>query len=135
MDDAGSLYGTTFRGGTGYGVVFRLRNSGSGWVLTPLYGFAGGNDGANPYGRVAISQDGTLYGTTYIGGGHVFCSNGCGTVFHLKPSPSAPKSALAPWNETIVYSFTGVYDGENLKVTSFSTSRGTSMAPRSTEAT
>ena len=103
MDAAGNLYGTTYSGGGGNGVVFKLRNSGSGWVLTPLYSFAGGNDGADPYGRVAIAQDGTLYGTTNNGGGSDRMGYGCGTVFHLKPSPSAPKSALAPWNETVLY--------------------------------
>jgi uncharacterized repeat protein (TIGR03803 family) len=114
MDAAENFYGTTYLGGTGYGVVFKLKHSGSGWVLTPLYSFAGGNDGANPFGRVAIAADGTLYGTTYLGGGTTGCmGSGCGTVFHLTPSPEAPKKALAPWNETVIFSFTGVYTGAN----------------------
>lgn len=60
IDAAGNFYGTTAEGGTGYGIVFELKRSGSGWVLTPLYSFTGGNEGAHPWGRVAIGKDGTL---------------------------------------------------------------------------
>ena len=102
VDAAGNFYGTAFGGGIvsggcafyGCGTVFKLKHRGSGWILTPLYSFTGGNDGANPYGRVAIAQDGTLYGTTYSGGGSGCMGYGCGTVFRLTPSQSAPKSAL-----------------------------------------
>ena len=121
MDAAGNFYGTAYFGGTagagcglGCGVAFRLRHSGSSWVLTPIYSFTGGNDGANPYGRLAIAQDGTLYGTTYLGGGTSSCMGyGCGTVFHLAPSPTAPRTALAPWKESVLFRFTGVYNGAN----------------------
>ena len=111
MDTAGNLYGTASTSANGNctdggcGTVFKLKHSGSSWVLAPLYGFAGGNDGAYPYGIVAIAGDGTLYGTTSGGG------NGYGTVFHLTPAPTAPKTALAPWNETVLYRFTGGSDG------------------------
>jgi hypothetical protein len=47
-DRAGTLYGTTYAGGTGFGTAYQLKGSGSGWVVNPLYTFAGGNDGANP---------------------------------------------------------------------------------------
>lgn len=41
-DHAGNFYGTAWAGGTyGYGTVFKLSHSGSGWVLTTLYSFAG----------------------------------------------------------------------------------------------
>ncbi len=110
MDARGNFYGTTFGGGSERGVVFRLTKHGTDWILTPLYSFAGGNDGANPSGRVAIAGDGTLYGTTSDGGNGC----GCGTVFHLSPSPSAPRSALAPWSETVLYRFMGIgYSGAN----------------------
>jgi uncharacterized repeat protein (TIGR03803 family) len=112
MDGEENFYGTTFGGGNERGVVFRLTRHGADWILTPIYSFAGGNDGAYPYGRVAIAPDGTLYGTTYYGGNG--CPGGCGTVFHLSPSPSAPRSALAPWTESVLYSFRGVgYSGAN----------------------
>ena len=106
IDAAGNLYGTTIYGGSGgSGVIFKLRRGGSGWVFTPIYSFTGGTDGAVPQGRVAIAADGTLYGTTSAGGSHP-CD--CGTVFHLRPQPYAPRSALTPWNETVIYSFSGV---------------------------
>ena len=106
MDAAGNLYGTATGGGsTGGGTVFKLRHSGSSWVMNTLYSFQGGYDGSYPFGRVAIAKDGTLYGTTFGGNGSA------GTVFHLTPSPTAPKTALAPWNETILYRFTGGIDG------------------------
>src|SRR5208282_2791936 len=72
MDRLGNLYGTTSAGGSGYGTVFELKRSGSGWTLTTIYTFTGGSDGADPLARVVIGPDGALYGTTFGGGG------GCG---------------------------------------------------------
>ena len=103
MDAAGNYYGTASAGG-GYGkqgVVFRLSPAGSGWIFTPLHAFAGEpNDGAVPYGGVTIGPDGSLYGATFEGG-----QNDAGTVYRLRPSPSACKSAVCPWEETVLYSF------------------------------
>ena len=42
MDRAENLYGAASAGGRGYGTVFKLAHRGSGWTLTPLYGFSGG---------------------------------------------------------------------------------------------
>ena len=106
MDAAGNLYGTTAEGN---GTVFKLKRSGSSWILNTLYTFQGGSDGQWPRGRMAIAPDGTLYGTTWYGGGSGY---GYGTVFHLKPSPTAPKTALAPWGKTEIHAFTGNPDGE-----------------------
>ncbi len=104
LDASGNFYGTTAGGfSVGNGTVFRLKRSGSGWVVVPIYSFAGGNDGSEPYGRVTVATDGTLYGTTYATGD----GGCCGTVFHLKPLPADPKSALAPWAETVLYRFAG----------------------------
>jgi uncharacterized repeat protein (TIGR03803 family) len=112
-DKAGNLYGTAAGGGSGhFGCVFRLSNKGSGWILTPLYGFAGGNDGASPVSRVTISPEGIIYGSTYVGGGLGGCDGqGCGTVFNLRPPAFACKTALCPWTETVLYRFTGGNDG------------------------
>jgi uncharacterized repeat protein (TIGR03803 family) len=107
LDKGGNLYGTTFGGGTsGSGAVFQLKRKNSSFVFNPLYSFAGGSDGANPEARVIFGSDGALYGTTR--GGY---PNGLGTVFKLRPSPSACKSALCSWTETVLYSFKGGTDG------------------------
>lgn len=116
MDAADNLYGTTYYGGThGYGMVFELKHFGSGWLFTPLYSFAGGNDGANPWGRVVIGPDGALYGTTSQGGGSQACPNGlsnsCGTVFNLRPPARTCATTLCSWTETVLYRFTGASDG------------------------
>jgi uncharacterized repeat protein (TIGR03803 family) len=63
-----------------------------------LYGFKGGNDGAEPAASL-INVSGTLFGTTQQGGNG--CSGGCGTVFSIKPSGS----------ETVLHSFGGSGDG------------------------
>jgi uncharacterized repeat protein (TIGR03803 family) len=61
----GSLYGTTFNGGTAdEGTVFAVTMSGRESVL---HSFAGAPDGANPYAGL-INVNGTLYGTTTKGG-------------------------------------------------------------------
>ncbi len=71
----GGFYGTTYAGGaTGAGTIFRLGGNGT---LATLYTFAGGSDGAYPYGAVAVAAD-ALYGTAAQGGDF-----GQGTVFKL----------------------------------------------------
>lgn len=116
LDRSGNLYGTTGYGGTtGNGTVFRLSNTNSGWVVTPLYEFQGGSDGSTSNSSISIGRDGALYGATLYGGG----AANCGTVFKLQPSPMATASASGYWNETILHSFTGnmtdgCYPGSNL---------------------
>ncbi len=114
-DGAGNLYGTAADGGnsggncnaSGCGTVFRLSNRNSGWVLTPLYSFVGGEDGANPEANVVIGSDGSLFGSTYLGGG-TCDGDGCGTIFNLRPPASACKAALCPWNESVIHQFSGL---------------------------
>jgi uncharacterized repeat protein (TIGR03803 family) len=114
VDTAGNLYGTTQNGGTdGFGIVYRLKHLGSGWQLTPLYSFQGGSDGAVPNASVEFGPDGSLYGTTYEGGGTNCNHTGCGTAFNLKPPLTVCKTALCPWNETVLYRFSGGNDGAN----------------------
>jgi len=120
----GNLYGTTLFGGSGpcnsnglsgCGTVFQLKPTRSGWVCNPIYNFAGGSDGAGPWARAVIGPDGSFYGTTTAGGGQGNCQNYgydyCGTVFKLRPPATACKSAVCPWDETVLYSFTGTTDG------------------------
>jgi uncharacterized repeat protein (TIGR03803 family) len=72
----GVLYGTASGGSTnGWGSVFKVTTAG---VLTNLYAFTGGNDGAVPDGPLVRGNDGSLYGTTRYGG-----TTSNGTVFKI----------------------------------------------------
>ena len=98
----GNLYGVTTVGGAhGKGTVFRLTpQPGGGWSLETLYAFEGPPDGGLPYGAVVRDKSGRLYGTTYYDGGQ-----GLGAVYQLTPTPSGP------WQERVIYSFEGGWDG------------------------
>ncbi|HEX3458273.1 MAG TPA: choice-of-anchor tandem repeat GloVer-containing protein, partial [Candidatus Baltobacteraceae bacterium] len=65
----------------GCGTVFSVTTTGSEKVL---HSFAEGSDGQGPSAPL-IDVNGTLYGTTYYGGGNSRCNLGCGTVFALSP--------------------------------------------------
>ncbi len=106
LDRAGNLYGTTHFGGAGYGTVFKLSKKGSGWILDTIYTFQNGADGAYPSSRLVFGPDGTLYGTAGTGGG-----SGPGLVYNLRPQPNACTTALCPWQESVIYNFTGGSDG------------------------
>ena len=82
MDAAGNLYGTSyFDGAHQKGTVFKLMPNGlGGWTYTSVHDFTGGDDGAVPYGGVAIGADGNLYGTASAGGRY-----GRGVVWQIVP--------------------------------------------------
>ena len=108
-DRAGNFYGTTDVGGaSNRGTVFRLSRAGSGWILTTLYSFQCQADGGFVFGGVTFGPDGALYGTTYECGKYDH-----GVLYRLQPSPTSCKSALCPWQETVLHSFTGGSDGED----------------------
>jgi uncharacterized repeat protein (TIGR03803 family) len=70
--------------------------------LTTLYSFTGGAGGAAPYGGLAVSKSGTVYGTTENGG-----SPADGTVFELT-------EASGVWTQAVIHNFMGYpNDGEN----------------------
>ena len=112
-DQAHNLYGTTVHGGTSnLGTVVEISPPGTAWTETVLYSFAGGSDGANPFGNLVADKAGNLYGTTLVGGGSANCPGtpaGCGIVFQLAP----PAAQGDPWTETVLYSFAGLTDGAN----------------------
>ena len=125
MDGRGNLYGATDVGGftgsgctamgggtAGCGTVFRLSRAGSGWIVTLLHTFSGAPDGRNPQRGVVFGPDGSLYGTTYLGGtGPCYNNNGCGTAFRLRPPATACRSVSCPWTENVLYRFQGTADG------------------------
>ena len=90
-----TLYGMATHGGSSTvsskdGVVFQINPNGSGY--TNLVNFAGGSDGANPYGGLTLAGS-TLYGMTRIGG-----SANDGTIFSVN---------LDGTGYTNLYSFSG----------------------------
>jgi uncharacterized repeat protein (TIGR03803 family) len=114
FDAAGNLYGTTANGGTqgppcsytfGCGTVFELAPAGNGtWTERVLHAFNdNGKDGFEPAPGLIFDAHGNLYGATSRGGsGSAVCSDGCGTVFKLKPN------ANGTWTETVLHSFCNV---------------------------
>lgn len=108
-DRAGNFYGTTSYGGAyGDGTVFKLTHSGSGWILSTLYSFAGGADGSLPNAGVVFGPDGALYGTTSEGG-----QQGLGTVFSLRPPNHPCPSISCPWTKTTIYTFRDASEGNS----------------------
>lgn len=78
VDVNGTLYGTTKYGGAnGAGTVFSLNPQTGAEAV--LQSFGSGTDGQYPISRL-ININGTLYGTTYLGGAY-----GDGTVFSITP--------------------------------------------------
>lgn len=65
-----------------------------------VYAFQGGSDGDGPMAGL-IDAGGTLYGTTFYGGGTGCFDLGCGTVFALNPTTGA---------ESVAYAFGGASD-------------------------
>jgi uncharacterized repeat protein (TIGR03803 family) len=128
FDQNGNLYGTTDYGGNaqdcggGCGVVFEVSppaQQGGAWKESVLYAFQGAYDGWYP-GEVVFGPNGSLFGTTQIGGSAyvgVSCEGnparnhvGCGTVFELTP----PTKAGGSWTKTILHNFPSyVGDGRN----------------------
>lgn len=106
---AGNFYGVTSSGGPyQLGVAFRFSRSGAGWTLSPIYSFRGGSDAAAPYGAMVVGPDGSLYGTSMIGGNSACSYYGCGTVYKLTPPASVCHSVSCPWTETVLYRFSGL---------------------------
>lgn len=125
----GVLYGTTYAGGAlGYGSVFSLTPPtppATTWTEKLLYSFQGSDlgagggpmcgtsgqppcDGAYPAGALVIGKNGTLFGTTTLGGSPTACPlggfvQGCGAVFQLQP-PTPPATT---WTESLIYVFGG----------------------------
>jgi hypothetical protein len=124
LDDAGNLYGTTASGGQGpcpggCGTAFKLSQHASDWVLTPLYSFRGGNNGAYPEARLTFGPNGRLYGNTCGQDAGTSCAgppysptNSDGTVFSLGPPPRIRSNILGGWTQTVLYPQAGTPSGQ-----------------------
>lgn len=91
-DANGDLFGTTRSGGTlGYGTVFEIANTTSGYDSAPvtLVNFEYTN-GANPYSGLIADSNGNLFGTTESGG-----TSGDGTIFEVANTTSGFSSTPA----------------------------------------
>ena len=106
----GVLYGATQYGAAyacekhteGCGTVYSLTPSGSEYSEKILYVFKGRNDGVLPISGLAMDASGSLYGTTWLGGGAG--SLGVGTVYKLTSSASG-------YTEGVIHAFGGGRDG------------------------
>ncbi len=97
FDQSGNLYGTTSAGGaSGWGTVYQLKLSGSGWAENILYSFQQGSDGLAPTAGLIFDPSGNLYGATQTGG-----IGGGGTAFELSPLSGGT------WNLSTLYGFLG----------------------------
>jgi uncharacterized repeat protein (TIGR03803 family) len=84
----GSFYGTTASGGSaaagGNGTIFKIDAAGT---LTTLYSFKYGDEGGSPLAELLQASDGSLYGTTIVGGasdyGTIFKIDAAGTLTTL----------------------------------------------------
>jgi uncharacterized repeat protein (TIGR03803 family) len=112
FDSSGNLYGVTRNGGSlgvnGYGIVYELTPTATGWQETVLHSFAGGADGENPGTGVVLDKDGNPYGTTEYGGavGSKYCPTGCGLVFTLARTGSS-------WAYSVIHNFQYYPDGDD----------------------
>ncbi|HXM19918.1 MAG TPA: choice-of-anchor tandem repeat GloVer-containing protein [Terriglobales bacterium] len=90
FDTAGNLYGTTVRGGSGSGTVFKLApNGGGGWTESVIHYFK--NAPAHyPESGLVFDAAGNLYGTAF---------GSPGAVFELSPTSSGP------WKIRILHKF------------------------------
>src|SRR5579862_1283988 len=122
IDRAGNLYGALAIGGNHtQGLLYKLSQRGSGWLLDPLYNFLGGDNGGN-LGNVVLGPDGALYGEASTGGIQACGNNGssyCGEVYRSTPGPTACATALCGWNEATLYQFNGNTDAWGGTVSAF----------------
>jgi uncharacterized repeat protein (TIGR03803 family) len=98
-DSAGNLYGTTLWGGSDFGTVFKMSQTGHEEILY-TFPWPDFTDGAFAYSGVIRDAMGNLYGTADGGSGSGGC---CGVVYKVDSSGQ----------ETVLYNFSGGSDGSS----------------------
>jgi uncharacterized repeat protein (TIGR03803 family) len=86
----GFLYGTTESGGiNNLGTVFRLNKNGIGYTVLHNFSFItqADGDGSDPQAGLLQGSDGSLYGSTFLGGTNKFGGDAKGTLFSLGLRP------------------------------------------------
>jgi uncharacterized repeat protein (TIGR03803 family) len=90
----GNFYGTTATGGaSGFGTIFKVTPAGALTTLVQFTGTTGAYPGSTPIGALTQAADGTLFGTTSLGG-----VNNLGTAF--KVTTTATFTSLAAFSGT-----------------------------------
>lgn len=97
MTAPGTFYGTAYGTASGPPVIYKLRQSDSGWVLIPLTS----RDFSE---TVNLAPDGSIYAAS--SGYFSF-----GSIFTVAPSPSVPPMAISNWNLMYLHDFDGGSDG------------------------
>jgi uncharacterized repeat protein (TIGR03803 family) len=130
FDKSGNLYGTTTYGGCcslGWGVVYQLSPSQTGWTETVLHRFT--STGGYPRSEVNFDQAGNLYGTDSGGNDN---KPSCGGVFRMSPTQGGWKnygafsfnnsgvSGCEPWAAVYVDSTDGAVFGTTSEGGSYS---------------
>jgi uncharacterized repeat protein (TIGR03803 family) len=91
--DAGTIYGTSLYGKSGYGAVYQLKQKRGQWNAKEITSFSAGKGGRTPYaGVIRDPSTGALFGTTVNGGAKY------GTVYALRFANRA-------WSKTILHNF------------------------------
>jgi uncharacterized repeat protein (TIGR03803 family) len=101
LSGADTIYGVTLFGGgqpAGAGVFYSLcRNAKGKWIERVLYSFAGGKDGAQPWGLYS-NQNGSLYGASPV-------APKAGNVFRFTANENGK------WSKKKLYTFGGGFSG------------------------
>ena len=114
-----TIFGTTYYGGLGQGVIFAVNADGTGF--RDLYRFNGGSDGGSPTG--VILSGNTLYGTAFDGGtsgnGNIFAVHTDGTGFTNLHTFSASFPPFPETNGDGIYPNAVVLIGDTLYGTAY----------------
>jgi uncharacterized repeat protein (TIGR03803 family) len=85
LDRSGDLFGVVGGSKVQAGAVFELVKKPHGkWTHRTVYNFTGGRNGEFPSG-IVLDGNGSIFGTTAVGGTSDSCEQGCGLAFEITP--------------------------------------------------